>query len=100
TQLSFNATIEKNGQLSLSGPLRLAPFGATWDVRAKAIPIAPFEPYWSAALNVGVSRGVASTRGQLRLGEGKQAESGVRYSGNIAVTDFAARDGRTSRDLL
>ncbi|HEY9380072.1 MAG TPA: DUF748 domain-containing protein, partial [Burkholderiales bacterium] len=99
-QLSLSATIEKNGQLSLSGPLKLAPFGATWDVRAKAIPIAPFEPYWSDALNVNVTRGVASTRGQLRLGEGKEAKSGVRYSGNIAVTDFAARDGRTSRDLL
>ncbi len=98
-QLSLSAMIGKNGQLSLSGPLKLAPFGATWDVRAKAIPIAPFEPYWSGALNVDVTRGVVSIRGQLRLGESK-SESGVRYSGNIAVTDFAARDGATSRDLL
>jgi uncharacterized protein involved in outer membrane biogenesis len=99
-QLSIEAAIGKDGRLSLSGPFALAPFNAKWEIAAKALPLAPWQPYWTDALDVAVSRGAVSLQGALDIATSATTPADIRYRGDVTVADFASADGNSKRDLL
>lgn len=100
SQLKVEAAINEQGRIKLEGPLRLAPFSGDLQVQAEDIGIRAFQPYWRDAVQVEVTRGTLSTRGQLRIQPIETGPVQLRYRGGASIDNFASVDQRTNRDLL
>ena len=88
------------GKLAYEGTLALAPVRAAGSVDLANLQVGPFAPYIENALEVIISGGALSTKGQLSVEVPEGAPLRVAYRADATVTGFAALDGPTSQDLL
>src|SRR5690348_13382005 len=95
---TLQATVNKHGTLSLTGPIGTAPFSATLNVVAKGVDLVPFQPYISRSARVIVTGGTASVRGAVDIAAGTPTRGG--FKGEIVVGDLAALDEANESDLL
>jgi len=101
SKLSLQATLNKNGKLSVTG--QAAPQLKTVDLAldAQNLPIAPFQTYFTDYLNVTLASGTLSTKGKLALTPpiNKQALA-LQYNGSASLNNFRVLDKLTSSDFL
>jgi hypothetical protein len=95
---TLQATVNKRGTLSLSGPVGTAPFGATLNVVAKGIDLVPFQPYVSRSARVIVTGGNASVRGAVEVATGTPTRAA--FKGEVVIADMASLDEANEADLL
>ena len=95
---SLQATVNKRGAISASGPIELAPFEATLTLAAKNIDLVPFQPYISQSARIVVTGGNVSARGTLDVATGKPSRTG--FKGEVVVADLASLDEANQSDLL
>jgi hypothetical protein len=88
------------GKLVYDGSLALAPVRASGTVDLANLPIGPFAPYIESVLEVILSGGALSTKGQLAVEVPDGAPARVGYRADASVTGFASLDRATSQDLL
>jgi uncharacterized protein involved in outer membrane biogenesis len=94
----LQATVNKRGSLSISGPIGFAPVKATLSTVAKDIDLVPFSAYISQAARVVLTGGSVSTRGTLDIAGGTPLRAG--FKGDIGLADVAALDEENQTDLL
>ncbi|MFJ9532895.1 DUF748 domain-containing protein [Herbaspirillum sp. NPDC101396] len=101
SKLSLQATLNKNGKLSVTG--QAAPQLKTVDLAldAQNLPIAPFQTYFTDYLNVTLTSGTLSTKGKLALTPpvNKQALA-LQYNGSASLNNFRVLDKLSSSDFL
>jgi len=95
---SLQATVNRRGTISVSGPIDLAPFVGNLNVVAKAIDLVPFQSYISRSARIVLTGGNASFRGTLGLAAGTPARAG--FKGEVVLADVAALDEANQADLL
>ena len=94
----LQATVNKRGTLTLSGPMMTAPFEATLSVTARDIDLVPFQPYITRAASVVLTAGSASGKGSLDVATG--ASNRARYKGDLVLANVAMLDEANVTDLL
>ncbi len=94
----LQATVNKRGALTLSGPMVTAPFAATLNVVAKDIDLVPFQPYITKSASVVLTAGSASARGTLDVASGAAARAA--YKGDVVLANVAMLDEANVTDLL
>jgi hypothetical protein len=95
---TLQATVNRRGTLSLSGPIGTVPFAASLDVVAKGIDLVPFQPYVSRSARVVVTGGNASVRGAVAVGTGTPTRAA--FKGEVVIADMASLDEANEADLL
>lgn len=101
SKLSLQATLNKNGKLSVTG--HATPQLKTVDlaVDAQNLPIAPFQTYFTDYLNVTLSSGTLSTKGKLALTPPLNKQTlALQYNGSASLNNFRVLDKLTSSDFL
>jgi hypothetical protein len=94
----LQATVNKRGTVSVSGPIGFTPVKARLDTVAKDIDLVPFSAYISQAARVVLTSGSVSTRGTLDIAGGTPLRAG--FKGDIGLADVAALDEENQTDLL
>ena len=98
--ISLQATIDKNGTLSASGPLTLDPPSATLAIAAKTIGFVQAQRYAGDEFNLAATSGAISGKGTLTVALPPGGALRASYRGDLSVTDFASIDKRSTQDLL
>lgn len=99
-RLGVFGRINGKGSLKIDGSVQLMPFNAVLNVETQAIPVMPFEPYFSQFLNVALTRGLISNKGEATAQVDKDGTLKAGYKGSLTLGDFLAVDKVNSADFL
>lgn len=98
--LNLHGDLGKNAAIGAEGTLTLAPLQASLKLDVKGIDLVALQPYFTEKLNVSVSRGAVSTRGDLDLALPANAPAKVSYRGSANLAGFHVIDKANAADLL
>ena len=98
-RIALQGKINKKGSLNVDGNLQVYPLDAQLKVETVAIPLMPLEPYLGQFLNISLTRGQVSNKGEATA---RLDTSGLKagYKGNFTLGDFVAVDKANSTDFL
>lgn len=99
-QLALQGKINKKGSLKVEGSLQVMPLQANLKVETVAIPVMPLEPYFGQFLNIALTRGQVSTKGEATALIDKAGSFKAAYKGSVTLGDFLAVDKVNSADFL
>ena len=99
-KVALSAKINKSGSLSVAGPIQINPLSAQLAVDLQTLDIVPLQPYFQDKVNIVISSGVVSTKGDVKLTAQEGASPAVGFSGDVTMTDFASVDKAQSEDFL
>ncbi|HSS69241.1 MAG TPA: DUF748 domain-containing protein [Casimicrobiaceae bacterium] len=97
-QASLQATVNKRGTLSLSGPIETAPFAGKFNAVAKNVDLVPFAGYISQSARLVLTGGAASAHGTLDVASGTPLHGA--FKGAAVLAGVAALDEANKTDLL
>lgn len=97
--ISLKSKINKKGSLNVDGSLQIYPLDVAVKVDTVAIPLVPLEPYFGQFLNISLTRGQVSNKGDATA---KLDTAGLKagYKGSFTLGDFVAVDKLNSADFL
>ena len=97
--IALQGRINKKGSLDVDGSLQIYPLDVAVKVDTVAIPLVPLEPYFGQFLNVSLTRGLVSNKGEAMV---KLDTKGLKagYKGSFTLGDFVAVDKLNSADFL
>jgi hypothetical protein len=98
--VSLRATIDKTGTLAASGPVTLDPPSGNLRIDARTIGIVPAQRYIDDQVNLAITSGAVSAKGNASFALAPGGAVRAAYRGDVSVTDFASVDKPTSNDLL
>lgn len=91
--------VNKKGSLNVGGSVQIMPLDLALKIETQAIPLSPLQPYFNEHLNIEVTRGQVSNKGEViaRIeNDGLKAS----YKGSTTLGDFLAVDKANSADFL
>jgi hypothetical protein len=97
--LNLETRVNQKGSLKVGGTLQLMPFAAGLQVESLAVPLLPLQPYFSQYLNVAVTGGLVSSKGDVLAELGKQGVN-ASYKGSLTLGDFLVVDKANNDDFL
>jgi outer membrane protein OmpA-like peptidoglycan-associated protein len=101
SKLSLQALFDKSGKLDINGQVAPQLKSIDLDLSAKALPVVPFQGYFSNLLNVTFSSGLLDVRGKLALTPPLERQKfALSYNGSAAVNNLRMQDKLTSTDFL
>lgn len=101
SKLSLQATLNKNGKLSVTGQATPQLKSIDLALDAQNLPIAPFQTYFTDYLNVTLTSGTLSTKGKLALTPPVNKQTlALQYNGSASLNNFRVLDKLTSSDFL
>jgi uncharacterized protein involved in outer membrane biogenesis len=100
TKFEAEAKVNRRGSLKLGGSAGIEPRRSAIRIDARGIEILPFQPYFADRLNLTLTRGAVSVRGDLvsEVAEGGAPKLGFR--GDATVADLHTVDSANASDLL
>jgi hypothetical protein len=98
--VSLRATIDKTGTLAASGPITLDPPSGNLRIDARTIGITPVQRYIDDQVNLAITSGAVSAKGNASFAMPPGGTVRASYKGDFSFTDFASVDKPTSTDLL
>lgn len=98
-RLSLQATVNKQGKLSVDGDLQTEPFASNLKIDGQAIPLATLQGYSGQFLNVLLQRGQFSAKGDavLRVERGRLLAG---YKGSATLGNLLLVDPENKADFL
>jgi hypothetical protein len=91
--------VNRTGSLAARGQFALEPPAGSFEVDARAIPLLPLQPYFTERLNVVLTGGDLSVKGQVSADAGT-APVRARFTGEANVTSLAALERVSNEELL
>ncbi len=98
--ISLALALEKQGSLSLKGPVSIDPLNAELAVDTKDVALDTFQPYFTDKVKIHVTDGKFSTVGNLGLIDSGQAGLKINYTGTALLANFASVDKENGKDFL
>jgi hypothetical protein len=97
--ISLKSKVNQKGSLNVAGSLQLMPLNVALKVETQAIPLLPMQPYFAEHLNIALTRGQLSNKGDVTA---RLDKDGVKasYKGAVTLGDFLAVDNINSADFL
>jgi len=96
----FASDAGAKGKLAYDGSLALVPVSSAGTLDLANLQVGAFAPYIETSLEVLISGGALSTRGQLSVAVPERAPIRAGYRADASVVNFASLDSATSQDLL
>ena len=98
-KLSLKARVNRKGSLGVEGSVQAQPLDLALKVDAQALPLMPLQAYFDEHLNVAVTRGQVSAKGEATVREAK-GKLQAAYRGSLTLGDFLAVDRANNADFL
>jgi len=98
--LSLSLALEKQGSISLKGPVCIDPLNAELAVDTKDVALDTFQPYFTDKVKIHLTDGKFSTAGNLGLIDSGEAGMKINYTGTALVANFASVDKENGKDFL
>jgi uncharacterized protein involved in outer membrane biogenesis len=99
-KIDLQGRLGKSGHALASGDIALSPFAAYLKVDITGLALVPLQPYFTERLNVTVTDGAASAKGNLRLDAAPGGAFKAGFVGDARVDRFATIDKVTAEDFL
>lgn len=98
-KITLKSKINKKGSLNVDGSLQIYPLDVAVKLETVAIQLLPLEPYFGQFLNIALTRGQISNKGEATA---KLDTVGLKagYKGSFTLGDFVAVDKQNSTDFL
>jgi uncharacterized protein involved in outer membrane biogenesis len=106
TQVKAAFRLNRKGNVAIDGSVVPMPLNANLNLDLKSVELLPLQPYFSEKLNIDITRGLVTAKGnvQLRLADGGKAkvDAGLTggFAGQLTIGDFQAVDKLNSADFL
>lgn len=97
--ISLKGKVNQKGSLSVEGSVQAVPPTAELKVETVAIPLLPLQPYFSEHLNIALTRGQISNKGEATAQFDKDGVKAA-YKGTLTLGDLLAVDKVNSADFL
>lgn len=99
-KLMLALNLNKTGAISAAGELGINPLATRLALDLKGIKLKPFQPYFTEQLNITITDGAASAKGDLKVAdEGKEALK-VSFAGDASLDRLATIDKLDEEDFL
>lgn len=99
-KVSLRTRVGKAGTLALAGQLGLAPVGGNLRVDANRVGVLPAQPWFTDAVNLIVTSGELSAKGELGFDLPERGPVRASWRGEATLGDFAAVTKEANEDLL
>ncbi len=99
-RFAIEARINKRGSVKLAGSAVLEPLAAKTSIDVKGIEILPFQPYFADKVNITLTGGAVTARGNLSFEQPKEGPPKLSYRGNAGVSGLHTVDKANSADFL
>lgn len=96
--VSARVAVERGGQLSASGPVTLAPFGADLELEGSGVDLALAQPYIRERASFTLDRGTLALHGKLALRP--TAAPKLAFSGGVKLENLRTLDNAQRQDLF
>ncbi|WP_428827671.1 DUF748 domain-containing protein [Azonexus sp. IMCC34842] len=98
-RIRLQGKINKQGSLNVDGSVQLMPLDLALQVETQSIPLLPLQPYFTEQLNIALTRGQVSNKGEAIVQIDK---SGLKasYKGTATLGDLLAVDKLNNADFL
>lgn len=97
--ISLRSKVNKKGSLNVDGSVQLFPLDLALKVETIAIPLLPLQPYFAERMNVALTRGQVSNKGEATVRIDKDGLK-AGYKGSVTLGDLLAVDKENSSDFL
>lgn len=97
--IALKGKVNKKGQLAVDGSVQLMPLNVAVKVETLAIPLLSLQPYFGEQLNIALTRGQLSNKGEATAQIDKDVLKAA-YKGSVTLGDFLAVDKENSADFL
>ena len=97
--ISLKTKVNQKGSLKVDGSLQIFPLLANLKVETLAIPLLPLQPYFGEQLNIALTRGQVSSKGDVTVEIGKQGFN-AGYKGSVTLGDLLTVDKANNTDFL
>ncbi len=92
--------LAQRGQLSLKGPLSLAPLQADFAVDLRNVPLKIFQSYLGEHLDLVLVKGEAALKGAFSFRQEASVGPSIDFSGKAAIADLKTVDGWSGTEIL
>lgn len=99
-KVEIKAAVNKNGQLSVTGGLGLAPLHADLALDLKGVDILPLQPYITDKVNLIITRAALSSKASLLVDQGADGALKGGFKGDVTLGNLATVDKLNANDLL
>lgn len=99
-KLSLAAKLNRKADLQANGSLQLEPLATKLNLNLRGIELLPLQPYFGDRVNLTVTKGQVSGKGELALNKTADGALAGGYRGQVAVSDFHSVDKASSEDFL
>ena len=97
--ISLKTRVNQKGSLKVDGSVQIYPLLANLKVETLAIPVLPLQPYFGDQLNIALTRGQVSSKGDVTAEIGKQGFN-AGYKGSLTLGDLLTVDKANNADFL
>ena len=97
--ISLKTKVNQKGSLKVDGSVQIFPLLANLKVETLAIPVLPLQPYFGEQLNIALTRGQISSKGDVMAEIGKQGFNAA-YKGSVTLGDLLTVDKSNNTDFL
>ena len=97
--ISLKTKVNQKGSLKVDGGVQIFPLLANLKVETQAIPVLPLQPYFGEQLNIALTRGQMSSKGDVTVEIGKQGFN-AGYKGSVTLGDLLTVDKANNADFL
>ena len=99
-EVALDVGLEHGGRISVHGSVVPGTLETSLEIAIEDLELPPFEPYWTPALAVDLSRGRLGMQGALRANPNGNDEPQLAYRGSARIDGFRSLDSRLSSELL
>ena len=99
-QLTLAARLNRKAQLQASGSVQLEPLATKLKLNVRGVELLPLQPYFGDRLNLTITRGQVSAKGELAFDKAADGALAGAYRGQVDVVDFHSVDKTNSEDFL
>lgn len=97
--LALKGKVNQKGSVDVAGKLQLSPLEAALKLETVALPLMPLQPYFADYLNVALTRGQLSNKGEATVSQSGDKLKAA-YKGSLTLGDLLAVDKLNSTDFL
>jgi len=99
-KLTLALNLSKTGAIAASGELGINPLVTRLALDLKGIKLKPFQPYFTEQLNITITDGAASAKGELKVADEGKGALRVSFAGDASLDRLATIDKLDEEDFL
>ena len=99
--VSLSGRWQDKGKINIGGPVLVSVPSATFDLDVSHIDVESLQPYFTNYLNINISKGQISSKGQLAVTiEENGTQPSITYKGQAAISDFISKNKKDDTEFF